>query len=65
MIWDGVPDIPEDESEQESWADPLCGEMPGQPPHTADEPEMWKENPWGTGPEYELYKKQMDEEDGG
>jgi hypothetical protein len=55
---------PEDECEEEAWADPLDGEMPGRPPRTAEDPDEWKQADWTGTPEEKMHRDKLDDEAG-
>lgn len=75
MIWDGIPDIPEDESEQESWAE-TDGDVPFIPDQLHDAEAPWRglEHPepplhlegWprdAAGGIYELLRSEVEDEE--
>ena len=69
MLWDGTPDTPEDEGEEEGWAEDQ-GDVPFLPDGLHDEAQPWRgvEHPanWpeqDAGPEYWAWKEAQARED--
>jgi hypothetical protein len=59
----GINPRPEDECEEESWADPLDGELPGRPPRTAEDVEEWQQPKWGGTPEEQMFRELLEDDD--